>query len=421
MKIKGGQQMSAFTHYPNVFKPITVGPMTVKNRIQFSPMVSAHADAETGACTDALIEWVGSQAKNGVGIITIGSSPIDYDRGRDFYGCLSIWKDSDEAHLKMLVEEAHKYGAKISVEMTHAGCIGDPRLLYGKPAFVPSFVPEIHEGMHVKEIEEHEMEELIGHWVSCATRCSNAGFDMVMIHGAHGNLLSSFLSPLLNKRTDQYGGSPENRWRFPLKLLSAVREAVGKGTAIELRISGDERVAGRTSLEERIAFLKEAQKLVDMVIVSTGIFTEQHALSMMIPSYYLGNMLNVDWASKIKKNLEIPVSVVGGITTIEEAESIIASGQADIVAMARPLIADQKLVEKARVGKERNIRACLRCNQCLTYTCLGAPIRCTVNPTAGMELKYRYIPAASVKKNVLIAGGGPAGNDGRTVFDKARP
>ena len=401
--------MSAFTRYPNVFKPIKVGPVTLRNRIQFSPMVSAHADAETGACTDALIEWVGSQAKNGVGIITIGSSPIDYDRGRDFYGCLSIWKDSDEAHLKMLSEQAHKYGAKISVEMTHAGCIGDPRLLNGKPAFVPSVIPQIHDGMNVKEIEEYEMYELIRHWTACAKRCSDAGFDMVMLHGAHGNLLSSFLSPLLNTRTDEYGGSAENRWRFPQKLMEAVREAVGDKTAVELRISGDERVAGRTSLEERIAFLKQAQKHVDMVIVSTGIFTEQHALSMMIPSYYLGNMLNVDWASEIKQNLDIPVSVVGGITTIDEAESIISSGKADIVAMARPLIADQKLVEKARVGREEDIRACLRCNQCLTYTCLGAPIRCTVNPTAGMELKYNQIPLAVKKKKVLVAGGGPAG------------
>lgn len=383
--------------------------MTVRNRLQFSPMVSAHADPETGACTDALVEWIGAQARSGVGIVTIGSSPIDYDRARDFYGCLSIWRESDEAHLKMLAEEAHKYGARISVEMTHAGCIGDPRLLNGRPAFVPSVVPEIHNGMKVKEIEEHEMNELIHHWVSCARRCSNAGFDMVMLHGAHGNLLSSFLSPILNTRKDQYGGSPENRWRFPLKLLSAVRAAVGDKTAIELRISGDERVEGGTLMEERIAFLKEAQKFIDMVIISTGIFTEPHALSMIIPSYYLGNMLNVEWAAEIRKNLKIPVSVVGGITTIDEAESIIASGAADIVAMARPLIADQKLAEKARLGKEEDIRACLRCNQCLTYTCLGAPIRCTVNPTAGMELKHRQIFKAEVKKKVLIAGGGPAG------------
>jgi 2,4-dienoyl-CoA reductase-like NADH-dependent reductase (Old Yellow Enzyme family)/NADPH-dependent 2,4-dienoyl-CoA reductase/sulfur reductase-like enzyme len=395
--------------YPSVFCPIQIGEMKVKNRIQFSPMVSAHADTQTGTCTPDLVEWVGAQARGGAGIVTIGSTPVDFDRGRDFYGCLSVWREADFAELKLLAAEAHRYGAKLSIELVHAGCVGETAFLQGKPAFVPSVVPGVHDGMNVEEISQADMQTVAEHYTACAKRCCDAGFDMVMVHMAHGNLVSSFLSPRLNQRTDQYGGSPENRWRFPLEILSAVRRAIGPHKCIEVRVSGDERVDGATSLDERIHFLQAAQRYADMVIVSTGLFVDPYAMTYMIPSYYLPDKLNVDWASAIKQALDIPVSVVGGITTLEQAEEILSQGQADIVAMARPMIADQNLVEKGRMGEGSSIRPCLRCNHCLTFTCFGSPVRCTVNPQAGREMKYRQISPAPAVKRVVVVGGGPAG------------
>ncbi|OFW57603.1 MAG: hypothetical protein A2133_03485 [Actinobacteria bacterium RBG_16_64_13] len=396
------------TKYPHVFRPITIGSMTLKNRIQFSPIVSGHAETLTGASSNDLVEFLGAQARSGVGLVTIGSSPIDFDRARDFYGCLSVVRDSDVADLSVIADEVHRYGAKLSIELTHAGAISDPALLNG-PAFAPSVIPGIHDPATTKEIDRAEMDEVKEHWVSCVRRLKRAGFDMAMIHGAHMSLFASFLTPLLNRRTDKYGGSPENRMRFPLEILEACREEAGKGFNLELRISGDERVAGGVSLEERIAFLNAAAAYVDLVVVSTGGFLEPYAVTCMIPSYHLPHMLNVETAAKIKQQVDIPVCVVGRITNIDEAEEILASGKADMVAMARALIADQELVAKAKSGRADEIRPCLGCLDCVRGPSKGAPLRCTVNPQAGREVKYREIPLARKKKRVLVIGGGPAG------------
>jgi 2,4-dienoyl-CoA reductase-like NADH-dependent reductase (Old Yellow Enzyme family)/thioredoxin reductase len=391
-----------------VFRPITIGSMTLKNRMQFSPIVSRHAEPFTGACTTDLVEFLGAQARSGVGLVTIGSSPIDFDRARDFYGCLSVTRDSDIAGLSVIAEEVHRYGAKLSIELTHAGAVSDPAILAG-PAFAPSVIPGIHDQKRIKEIDRAEMNEVKRHWVDCVRRVKKAGFDMAMIHGAHMNLFASFLTPLLNHRTDQYGGSPENRMRFPLEILEACREEAGRDFNLELRLSGDERVPGGVSLEERIAFVNAASPYIDMVIISTGGFLFPETAAYMMAGYHFPHMLNVEIAAKIKQGVNLPVSVVGGITSIEEAEGILASGKVDMVAMAKALIADQDLVTKARLGRADEIRPCLRCLECAYGGLIGTPLRCSVNPQAGREVKYREIPQARRKKKVLVIGGGPAG------------
>lgn len=302
--------MSLTTRYPQVFQPITIGSMTLKNRIQFSPIVSGHAETMTGASNADLVEFLGAQARSGVGLVTIGSSPIDFDRARDYYGCLSVVRDSDVADLSVLADEVHRYGAKLSIELTHAGAISNPALLNG-PAFAPSVIPGIHDPSSTKEIDRSEMDEVKEHWVNCIRRLKKAGFDMAMIHGAHGNLFASFLSPLLNMRTDEYGGTAENRMRFPLEILKACRDEAGEEFNLELRISGDERVEGGVSVEDHIEFLNAATPYIDMVVISTGIFLDPQAIKYMLPSYHLPHLLNVETAARIKKGITIPVSVVG--------------------------------------------------------------------------------------------------------------
>ncbi len=400
--------MSLPTKYPHVFQPITIGSMTLKNRVQFSPIVSRHAEAYTGTSTNDLVEFLGAQARSGVGLVTIGSAPIDFDRARDFYGCLSVVRDSDVGALSVLADEVHRYGAKLSIELTHAGAVSDPALLAG-PAFAPSVISGIHNPSTTKEIDRAEMDEVKQHWVDCIRRVKKAGFDMAMIHGAHMNLFASFLTPLLNQRTDQYGGSPENRMRFPLEILQACREEAGKEFNLELRVSGDERVPGGVSLEERIDFLNAATPYIDMVIISTGGFLFPETAAYMMAGYHFPHLLNVETAAKIKQGVDLPVSVVGGITTIDEAEEILAAGKVDIVAMAKALIADQDLVTKAKSGRAGEIRPCLRCLECAYGGLVGTPLRCAVNPQAGREVKYREIPLARRKKRVLVIGGGPAG------------
>lgn len=401
--------MALEVKYPHVFTPVRVGTIKVKNRIQFAPMVSAHAETESGRCTAELIEFVGAQARTGAGIVTIGSAPIDFDEARGFFGGISIHKDSDVPGLRQLVQEAHRYGAKLSVDLTHAGSAGLPGVLKGKPALVPSAVPGVNDGMYVKKAERGELREVIERWTNCVRHCREAGFDMAMVDAAHGNLLSAFLSPRTNRRRDEYGGSPENRRRFPLELLRAVRAAAGNKLAIELSISGDEHMEGGTPVEERIAFLQEAQKYIDMVFVTAGTYTDKRARTYMIPAYYHPHMQNADYAARVKAELEIPVSVSGGVTTIDEAEELLASGKADVVAMARPLLADQELVTKAWRGEAERIRPCLRCQWCLNFATAGTQVRCAVNPQAGRETKYREILRANRSKKVMVIGGGPAG------------
>ncbi|OGN96902.1 MAG: hypothetical protein A2Z77_00455 [Chloroflexi bacterium RBG_13_51_36] len=401
--------MGKFNNYPHVFTPLKVGNMTVKNRIQFSPVVSAHAHTLTGEITIDLIEFVGAQARSGAGIVTIGATPVDYDRARDFYGSMSVVHDYDVQALKLIADEAHRYGAKLSVELTHAGRVAHPALLNGKPALAPSVIPGLDDGRNVVEIRYEEMQEVICHFVDAVRRCKEAGFDMVMIHGAHGNLLSSFLSPVFNRRTDRYGGSLENRMRFPLELLKAVRESVGDKLRIEYRISGYEYMEGCPTVHDVVAFFKEAQHFIDLANISGGLLIDHKYVVYTIPGYCMPHLLNVEYAAEIKKHLDIPVAVVGGITTIDEAEEILAAGKADIVAMAKSLIADQELVTKAQRGKAAEIRPCLRCLHCLNGPHIGSPTRCAVNPQAGREVKYRFIPKAGAKKKVMVIGGGPAG------------
>lgn len=399
--------MSPATRYPHVFQPIRVGNVTIKNRIEYAPIVSNHAETLSGIVTNDLLEFVGAQARSGAGLVTIGSSPIDFDRARDFYGCLSVTRDSDVAGLSLLADEVHRYGAKLSIELTHAGAISDPGLLSG-PAFAPSVIPGIHNPSTTKEIDRTEMDQVKQHWVDCVRRLKLAGFDMAMIHGGHMNLFASFLTPLLNRRKDEYGGSPENRMRFPLEILGACRQEAGDDFGLEIRLSGDERVEGGVSLEERIQFLNAAAPYIDLVNISTGGFLDPQALAYTHPPYYLPHLLNVETAARIKQGISIPVSVTGGITSIEEAEQVLAAGKADMVAMAKALIADQDLVTKVKLGRVKEVRPCLRCLECM-HGPMGGPLRCAVNPQAGRELKYREIPLARRKKRVLVIGGGPAG------------
>ncbi|GHT59852.1 NADH oxidase [Spirochaetia bacterium] len=378
--------------------------MVLKNRIHFSPIVTNHAETESGLGTIELLDFIGAQAKSGAALVTIGSTPIDFDRGRDFYGCLSVIHESDKRFLIQLADEAHKYGAKLSVELTHGGRIADTRALHGKSAFSPSVLPN-DDVKKFKEISREEMQTVIDNMVACVKRCKESRFDMVMVHCAHGNLLSSFLIPAINHRNDEYGGSIENRMRFPLEMLKAVREAAGD-MPVELRVTADERIENGCTLEDKITFLKEAEKYVDYLIVSTGHLEAERTAEFAMAGYYFPPGLNVQKAAAIKKALKIPVAVVGGISTMEHAEQILASGAVDMIAMAKALIADQEAVTKAYRGE--NVRPCLRCMYCLHNG--PAPMNgCAVNPRAGRETCYHYFLKAEHKKKVVVVGGGPAG------------
>ena len=397
-----------FNKYPNVFSPIRIGNMEVKNRIQFSPMVSS-LSTPTGGVSPELLGYIKYQAQSGVGVITIGSTPIDHINGVDFFGALDVTSDDNITDLRRISEITHRYGVKISCELVHAGRSAPKCFRPNSPAIAPSAIPVENGPTDIREMNETDMEIVRNEYCDVAERLMKAGFDMVMVHAAHGNLLAQFMSPKYNRRTDEYGGSFENRVRWPLSVLKAMRERVGRGLCIDMRISGDELVPGGMGIEETKAFIRLAQEYIDTVHVSQGLIVEPRYMPYTMPAFYLPHCHNVKWSEQVKADPEIhiPVTVVGSITTIAEAEEIIASGKADMVAMARQLMCDNQLLHNAYRGEEEKTRPCLRCHECAPAEIVH--LRCATNPRLGREFELGEIQPSRHPRKVVVVGGGVAG------------
>lgn len=398
--------------YKNVFSPFKFGRVEVKNRIEFAPALS-FLNAPDGFVNREMIAFVQSLARGGAGIITIGESPVDFEFAKDHEYQLNLGNDSVIAGLSVLAEAVHRYGAKISIELSHGG-----RMILNRrhnpigPSPIPCKREELmarEEGRRPYPVIEMDLDminRVIEQYASAAERCLKAGFEMIMLHGAHGNLLAQFLSPYSNKRKDNYGGTLENRARFPIEVLSAIREKVGDSLAIEYRISASELVPGGMEPEETIAFVKMIEDKIDLLHVSAGLLSDPELVPNIIQPTYYPHGYNVHYAALLKKAVNVPITTVGSISDLDMAEQIIAEGKADIVAMVRAMLADPQIVNKSRRGETELIRPCLRCHYCNR---LNMPIRCAVNPILGRETEYTFIKPAEEKKKIVIVGGGPAG------------
>ncbi|HUJ68459.1 MAG TPA: FAD-dependent oxidoreductase [Syntrophorhabdales bacterium] len=403
--------MSPFKH---ALSPFTFGNVTVKNRIELAPacyMLTTH----DGFVTREMVAYYQNFARGGAAIITIGESPIDFEYAKGHEFQLNLGDDKVINGLSRLVEAVHRYGAKLSIELHHPGRY----VLNGRPTIGPSAIPakmeEIvaaREGRPIRPVTEMNQEmidRVIEHFADAAFRCLRAGFEMVMVHGAHNHLIAQFLSPYTNKRTDGYGGSFENRSKFAIQVLTAIRKKVGDKLALEYRISADEMVEGGMTPEETIRFVKLIEDKIDLLHVSAGLLADPKVIPHMIQPTYWPHEYNVHYASQFKKALKVPIVTVGSITTMEEAERIIAAGDADMVAMTRAILADPEIVNKARRGQAQDVRPCLRCHTCNRLTAAFYPIRCAVNPVLGRELDYATLPTAATKRKIVVVGGGPAG------------
>ena len=400
--------MPAFNRFEHVFKPLRAGRNTLKNRIIFSPMVCDFTDAISQP-TQNYVDFVEEQAKTGVAMVTLGATPINFTTAPDFPAELNVTEDVRVQGLVLLAKAAHRHGAKLSVELVHAGRAADPNLLTETDALAASNFPIPGKYPYIKEMDQRDMDQIIADYVDCALRVQRAQFDAVLIHAAHGNLIGAFLSPMTNTRSDIYGGSLENRMRFPLAIIKAMREAVGPHFLLDMRISGDEILEGGMRIDEVIEFIKVAQQYIDMVNISAGLIVDPAAEFFTMPPYYQPHLLNVHLSRQVKAcpDIHIPVSVVGRITSIEEAESVLAAGDADAVYMARGMLADTEQLKKCWRGEEDTVRPCLGCHMCATGG--GNHMSCTVNPQLARGYRWWEIPEARTKKKVAIVGGGPAG------------
>ena len=411
--------------YPKMFEPLTIrrgrNEFVFNNRVMMSPV---------GICA------TGGGADNG----RINIFGVDYwtgiIRGGFSSVCLPMEIPSNGSHegvfdlnpakcnymnMHLLQRSVHAYNGKTFAELIHGGrCMTRPDV----PLIGAS--DSEYQGRHVKGMDAKDMQDIIDMCVEFAHQARRAGFDGIMIHFAHGWLFHDFLSPLTNKRTDEFGGSVENRCRFPLMVLKAVREVIGDDLLIELRLTGNDEMEGGIEPEDAAQQVLIFQDYVDMIHISCGTRIDVTSRPRMTPTSFFPTEHNA-YASAIVKNtpgVRIPIGTVGAIGDPVRTEKLLEEGKADYVLIARAAIADNEWVKKIKEGREEDIRPCLRCNMCLDHGRRKSKIkgkdlvmasevsfdrRCAVNPLSMQGATKKMFPAPARKKKVVVVGGGVAG------------
>lgn len=400
-------------YYPHLGQSLRVGNVLLKNRIVNAPMAPPEM-GPNGELTSENIGFYGLRAKGGAAVITVSEGIVHMATGRSHTKHLALDNPMELPSLAECAREIHYHNALASIELSHGGKYAGARAQGTDPNAVTRFGPVnevMSDGRVVTEMPEELIYEIAESFGKAAKMCKDAGFDMVLLHAAHGWLLSQFMSPGTNKRTDKWGGeSRENRMRFPLLVIEKVREAVGSGFPIEYRLSGAEYVEGGYDINECIEICKMLDGKVDILYISAGVHENRDSFVITHPSMFLPHGSNVHLAAAVKKHMKhTPVGCVGGINDPAMADEIIASGKADLVCMARQLLVDPNFPKKALSGNADDITKCCRCFTCFATT-LGTRITsCALNPQIGRELDQRYSFCPTSPKKVVIVGGGPGG------------
>lgn len=389
------------TRYPNLLRPIKIGNLVFKNRITSAPIYNFLASYDNHI-TRECIEFSKPYGKGGAATVTLGSGFINRVLPPAAHHIVGMNDDFMVVYLSEWCEAVKRFGSKACVELV-------PIASYFGTHEVESSVG-IPMEIDCNLLTERELKDFIEDYAKAAGTVLKAGGDMVLIHGAHCQLPALLFSKVFNKRRDRYGPqSFENRCRFALNILEAIRAEVGDKLAIEYRISAIDMVPGSPDIEEVIEFAKIIQDQIDILHVSRGNLAINKLTPYILPPTYMDHNINIKYASRFKRSLDIPISVVGAVT-LEEADRAIAEGKIDLVALGRQLLADPDTANKIERGQEERIRPCIRCNTCISRSHFGMkPPRCAVNPVLGRELDYGYVPASKVRKKVVVAGGGPAG------------
>lgn len=388
--------------YPLLFSPIQINTMVLKNRIVMTAMHLGYTPG--GQITDRLVEFYALRARGGAGLIIVGGCTIDPWAG--MADMISIKDDTFLPGLERLTDAVKGGGAKIAAQLYQAGRYAHSSMIGGKKPFSASAVRSKFTGETPRALELDEIPEVQDRFAEAAVRAKKAGFDAVEILGSAGYLISQFFSPLTNLRQDQYGGSFENRMRFGIEVVEKVRNAVGASYPIFMRLAGNDFMQGSNTNKEAQIFASELEKAgVDCFDVTGGWHeTRIPQLTMHVP-----RKAYVYLAQGIRSAVSAPVIASNRINDPAFGEEILREGQADLVTMARALLADPELPNKALQGKEELITHCVACNQgCFDRVFQFEPATCMVNPAAGMETELKVTPA-SRKKKLLVIGGGPAG------------
>lgn len=389
--------------FPRLFSPIRIGSLRSENRLLMSAMSVNFGVDEHGHVTDQLTAYFRARARGGVGMMLVGGGAV-HPGGLELPHLPALWEDSAIPALENMVREIRPYGVLFGVQLMHGG-----RQTYHDRKVAPSPIPApaVVKGIP-HELTMEEIQELVEAFGESALRCRKAGFDFVEIHGAHGYLINQFLSPNANHRQDAYGGSFENRTRFYLQVLSAIKAKCGRDFVVGARINADDYIEGGWALDDALRLVPLLEGAgADYLHVSAGVYGSRQ---LTIPSMYVAQGCFVHLAETVKKVAQVPVVAVGRIKDPQLAENIIDQGRADVVALGRSLLADPQWPLKARKNRREQIRPCIGC-------CLGCihavlqlePGGCVVNPDVGREEQLVESRSGSSPKRVLVVGAGPAG------------
>lgn len=394
-------------NYDMLLSPIQIGSLIFKNRMTSAPASLALYDGK-GCLTPDSIAFFEMRAKGGAACVTLGESIPDIGTGRSHPEQIPLDHPDVSVGLTDAADAIHLHGSIASIELSHGGAMCPSAFLGGKAPMGPSGYVNVN-GDLVREMTEEDMYYLAEKYAAAAKLVKDCGYDMLMVHGGHGWLLHQFLSEITNHRKDQYGGSLENRARFPLMIIDSVRKAVGPNFPIEFRMSGAERCPGGYGLETSIPFAEMVAEKVDLLHISVGTKEDDFSNILMHPTNYQAHGENLRFATEIKRHVKIPVASVGGFSVPEEMERVLQEGKVDIISMARGLLADPNLPNKLAAGKRGDVVSCIRCLECTGSMARNRTVRCALNPDIGRERRAMSPQNAASKKKVLVIGGGPGG------------
>ena len=395
--------------YPHLCAPLTLGKLTLRSRMCSAPMGFPDL-TEDGCLTEGAIAFYENRARGGAAIVTVSEGCVDYAHGKGHGRLINLQNPGVLAGLTNAARAIRRHGAAASIELNHAGmlsafdapagALGDGNVRYGP---VDALMPN---GTVVQGMTKAMIREAVGLFQSGAALVKRAGFDMLMLHAGHGWLLHQFLSLRTNTRTDEYGGDLPGRARLTLEVLDAIRKAVGEDYPIELRFSAMELGEGGVTLEDAVEFARLVQDKVQLLHVSAGSDAD---FGVTHPPMFSQPGCNVKYAFEIKKHVHIPVATVGALGDPELMEEILSTGKADVVCMARALLADPELPKKVEQNRTEEIVPCMRCLMCHAERMLTQTRICALNPDIGREVEAKSTPPARQSRRVLVAGGGPGG------------
>ena len=391
--------------FNSLFQPLEVRRCVIPNRIVMTPMGTNYAD-DSGQMNDMHINYYKQRAAGGAGLIIVENVCVDYPSGSNGTTQLRLDKDCYMPALYRLTETVHKYGTKIAVQINHAGASAVESRIGMQPVSA-SNLPNKKGGAAPRPLTKDEIMTIVKKYGEAAKRAQNSGFDAVEIHCGHSYLISQFLSPLTNNRTDEFGGSAENRARFASLILKEVRAQVGPFFPVIVRISTDEFLKGGNTLEDSLELLEYFQEEADIIDASAGLVD---SIYLQIDANYLEDGWRTYLATAVKEKFNKPVITTGNIRDPKVANEIVESGKADFIGMGRQFIADPSWPNKVKTGHIDEIRKCISCNIGCAGNRIGLnrPIRCTINPSVAEGEEYKNLKV-NRQVNVVVVGGGTAG------------